>query len=229
MEFVPPNAPIVVLAFLGTLFLLGLLALASVVAFAAKRPPVARWGLGAAAIVAAAYAGVLLTASAVSRERILGPGGMKYFCEIDCHLAYSVQGIQITSEIGSPPGTLRAAGRFYVVALRTWFDEHTISARRGREKPLYPNPRVVYVEDAAGRRYERSPAAEEALVAMGGHSTPLTDPLRPGEYYVTLLVFDLPRDAGTPRFFVGNDPALEFALIGHEMSPLHRKIWFAMR
>ena len=37
------------------------------------------------------YFGLLLGFSLGSREVILAPGQEKYFCEIDCHLAYSVR------------------------------------------------------------------------------------------------------------------------------------------
>jgi hypothetical protein len=171
----------------------------------------------------------LLAASALSRERILGRGETKYFCEIDCHLAYSVEQVELAQEIGLPPGTVGASGHFTIVSLRTWFDETTIAPWRGREIPLSPNPRTVYVEDAAGRRYQRSPAAEEALTASGRASTPVTQPLRPGESYVTLLAFDLPTNVERPRLFVGTNPSVEFALIGHEMSPFHRRTWFSIR
>ena len=46
------------------------------------------------------------------------------------------------------------------------------------------------------------------------------------ESYITEVVFDLPSDIREPRLYVGDaDPVCSF-LIGHEESPLHRKIWF---
>jgi hypothetical protein len=115
-----------------------------------------------------------------------------------------------------------------VVALRTWFDPGTVSAERG-DAPLAPNPRVVYVQDAAGRRYFGSAAAESALAASGRRSASLTQPLRPGESYFTLLAFDLPSDVEEPRLFVGAASTADRLLIGHEMSPLHKRVYFSMR
>jgi len=68
-------------------------------------------------------------------------------------------------------------------------------------------------------------AAERALVPSGRTSIPLTTSLRPGESYETLLVFDLPNSAPSPRLYVGVH-GIEAFLIGHEDSPLHKKIWF---
>jgi hypothetical protein len=229
MEFVPPFAPLVVLAFLGTAFLLGVGALLFLYAAIARKRAMILTVLLGTTVIIGLYGGALVTASALSRERLLLPGEKKYFCEIDCHLAYSVDGVEIARDLGVPPRTAHAAGQFHIVALRTWFDESTTSPKRPRDVPLYPNPRVVYVMDESGRRYEPSIDAESALAAMGRTSTPLTQPLRPGESYETYLVFDLPENVKKPRLFVGAEPTVEFVLIGHEMSPWHRKVWFAMR
>jgi hypothetical protein len=45
-------------------------------------------------ILLGGYGTALLAASAISREWSLPPGEEKYFCEIDCHLAYSVAGVE---------------------------------------------------------------------------------------------------------------------------------------
>ena len=228
MEYVPPLAPLVVLAFLGTAFLLAVLGAAFLAAALAKKRRIMFSILVGGACVLLIYGSILLAFSTFSKERTLQLGEKKYFCEIDCHLAYSVTSVEVARVLGSPPREARATGTYRVVTLRTWFDESTISPRRGREYPLSPNPRAIYVEDAAGRRYERSQAAEDALTAMGRTSTPVTRSLRPGEAYDTILVFDIPDDARGPRLFVGCPPGVEFALIGHEMSPLHKKIWFSV-
>lgn len=228
VEYVPPFAPVAVLAFLCTAFLLAIAAAAFLVAAWMRNRRLAAAILIGIACVLGLYGGTLLASSTLSRERILRLGEKKYFCEIDCHLAYSVAAIEVAKTIGAPPHVGRADGTFHVVTLRTWFDESTISPARDPEAPLYPNPRVVYVQDAAGRRYEHSLVAEDALMAMGRRSTPLTRPLRPGESYVTILAFDLPVDSREPRLFVGCAPGMEFALISHEMSPLHKKVWFSL-
>lgn len=226
--YVPPLAPIVVLAFLGTAFLLVVAAVALLYATISRRRELVPRILFVAGGLLLLYAGALLGASALSREVVLQHGERKYFCEIDCHLAYSVEKVETTPEIGIPPNTIHAAGTFYVVALKAWFDPSTISPRRPLDVPLSPNPRKVYVQDSAGGRYAPSAPALEALISMGRRSTPLSAPLKPGESYISYLVFDLPKDARNPRLFLGNGVDVEHLLIGHEMSPWHKRVWFSM-
>jgi len=227
-ELVPPMAHLVVLAFLATALLLAIAAVVFLYTVIARKRRLMLWVLGGVAGILTLYAGALLASSALSRERVLLPGERKYFCEIDCHLAYSLVGVEVATELGTPDHLARAAGRFHVATLRTWFDESTISPRRPRDAVLYPNPRVVYVEDAQGRRYEPAPSGAVALASTGRVSTPITQPLRPGESYTTCFVFDLPVDAREPKLFLGTERGVEFLLIGHEMSPWHRRVWFAL-
>jgi hypothetical protein len=222
MALMPPFAPIVILIFLGSI-LSGMLAAAVLVyGVALKQPAVRRWAAIAIAVIPAGYATLLLGASLTSQDRVLAAGAKKYFCEIDCHLAYSVDRIEQAAALGSE----RPAGAFYVIALKTWFDESTISPRRPKDALLTPNPRRIYVEDASGRRFPPSDAGLRALEATGVKSTPISQALIPGESYVTELVFDLPAGVREPRLFVGDDDPVSSLLIGHEQSPLHRKIWF---
>lgn len=227
MEFVPPLAPWVVLAFLALGAAIGLTAFTLLLAAVFHKHRLIPWIVGFGTIVVIGYAGVLLADSAVSQERILSPGEKKYFCEIDCHLAYSVEGIETSVVVGPPLEPLRASGRWHVVRLRTWFDERTVSQRRGYS-PLTPNPRVVYIRDATGRRFDPVPQAAEALAAAGRVSAPLNRPLRPGESYETLLAFDLPPGTRAPRLYVGDRDPVSFVLIGHEQSPFHPKVWFRL-
>jgi len=224
MVLMPQYAPVVVLAFLATGAGVALTGLCALGAAIFRRVVLIPWIAGAGVALVLGYAGVLLAASVTSQERTLGPGEGKYFCEIDCHLAYSVESVETTSTLGPPLDPLRAKGRYRIVRLKTWFDPSTISPKRG-DSPLSPNPRVVYVEDATGKRNAPIEAGTRALAASGRKSTPLTTPLRPGESYETLLVFDLPDTAPSPRLYVGVH-GIESFLIGHEDSPLHKKIWF---
>ena len=226
MAFMPQFAPFVVLAFLGAV-LAGMLASAVLVYGAVRRQPaVRRWAAVALVAIPLGYAALVFGASLTSREVILPHGGKKYFCEIDCHLAYSVERVTREKTIGTPPRDARATGEFHVISLKTWFDESTISTMRPKEAPLYPNPRQVYIVDSSGRRYNPSEAGQRALEETGVKSTPLSRPLIPGESYVTALVFDLPSDIREPRLYVGDADPVSSILIGHEESPLHRKIWF---
>ena len=222
MAFMPQYAPIVVLLFLSSMLASMLAAAVFVYGAVRKQPAVRRWAAVGLASVLGGYATLLIGASLTSQDRVLGPGGKKYFCEIDCHLAYSVAHVERATALGNE----RPAGTFYVIRLKTWFDESTISSHRPREAPLYPNPRQVYVEDASGRRFQPSAAGQRTLEEAGVASTPLSQPLIPGEFYVTMLVFDLPSGAKEPRLYLGDADPVSSVLIGHEESPLHRKIWF---
>src|SRR5437773_4942559 len=212
--FTPPLAPLVLLAFLGAGFLVFTGLLGAAIAGAARRFGLARILGGAALAVAILYGTVLLGAALVSRERTLGRDEKKYFCEMDCHVAYSVTAM--TKE-----------GNHAAVTVRTWFDPSTIASFRGNG-PLTPNPRTVYLVDASGRRYAPSPDATRAWERKHGSSTPLDRELTPGASYLTTFVFELPETAVSPRFFIGDPLGPETFIIGHENSPLHKKAYFAL-
>src|SRR5262245_12060819 len=202
--FVPPLAPVAVLALLGAGGFLAVAAVGGAVALAFRRFRLSRWIFGAGLTVAAMYGVLLLGVARRSRERTLRPGEQKYFCEIDCHLAYSLAG-------SDPAGPAALA-----VTGSTRFDPSTIAPFRGAA-PLSPNPRVVYLVDGSGRRRERSARATRDWEAKHGPSAPLTRELRPGESYRTTFVFEVPEDS-RPRFFLGDPAGVETLLIGHENS-----------
>jgi hypothetical protein len=227
MVYVPPFAPIVTLAFLGAGFLILAGSAAALFGLLAKRRALAVGGGAVAAVVLAGYAALWAGTALASRERVLAPGERKYFCEIDCHLAYSVERVERAASLG-PGGPAPANGEFVIVTLKTWFDPGTISPRRPLDAPLWPNVREVSLDDGAGRRYRPLPGAAAALARAGRASTPLTEPLIPGQSYATLLVFDVPRGAHDLRLYVGNRASDGAFLIGHEASPLAKKAWFAV-
>jgi hypothetical protein len=116
------------LAFVGTFLTLAATVGAIVIVKLIGEERVARWtdatsvwlfggrGLArklvlAALVLLGGYTTVLLAASAASREWSLAPGAEKYFCEIDCHLAYSVAGVQKRKTIGSGASQTTAGGR----------------------------------------------------------------------------------------------------------------------
>jgi len=150
-----------------------------------------------------------------SKEKTLARGVEKYFCELDCHLAYSVQGVE-------KPKAWKAEGggpieRVWDVAVRTRFDETTISSRRGNG-PLTPNPRKIEIVGADGRIF----------IPVGTQGTGLMQPLQPGESYVTHLLFQLPPEVKEPRLLIRTDAWESQVLIGSEDSPGHRKTYFAL-
>jgi hypothetical protein len=173
------------------------------------------------------YLGLMLVFSFASREKALARGEEKHFCEIDCHLAYTVTDVLRTKTIGTSPGLAMANGLFYVVTVRTRFDEKTISPKRG-DSPLKPNSRVVTVLDARGRSYNPSPEAARALAPAQQGSTPIQTPLRPGESYSTTFVFDLPENIENPSLLINEGELVTRFVIGHENSPLHKKVLFRL-
>jgi len=204
MNFPAPLAVVGFLAATGGLFL----ALASALIFwFARKPRFARTATFAVAGGAVFYFALLLGFSAFSHETFLARGQEKYFCEIDCHLAYSI------ADIAS-----QADGR-YVVTLRTRFDEQTISPNRPKDANLTPSPREVHLIDSAGRQY--------APLAIRG--TPLLTPLKPADSYTTQLEFNVPKDATGLRLLLNTVPSWPDKLvIGDENSLLHKKTFFAL-
>jgi hypothetical protein len=168
-SFMPEFAPFAALAFLGTAALLFVLVLAAAAAAALHKGRLAKISGAAACVAALAYGVVLLAVSAASRNHTLKIGGRKYFCEIDCHLAYRVAGFTSSPEGGLVRRT---------VSLQVWFDPKTTAPWRGNA-PLRPNPRTAFLLDGRGRRYA---APAEALRV-------LARPLRPGESATASLDF----------------------------------------
>jgi hypothetical protein len=221
------NAVAAVLGFLGFVVLEGVAGLAAIALFARGKRRSAAGVLAAAGVVAAVYGVVLLLFSLTSREQVAAPGEEKYFCEVDCHLAYSVTGVRKSKMLGMGPARVAAHGLYRIVTVRVRFDPETTSVHRPKDMALTPNPRfvrvveacVTYLPDAAGLR---------ALESVEGPSIPLTRSLRPGESYTTRLVFDLPEKARDPRLLITESDWITRLLVGHENSPLHRKTSFRL-
>ncbi len=207
-SYMPEMAPLMFVTFLGAAAALALLLLGAAAAVAFRRWTLAKLAAGAAILGASLYAAGLLALSLHSEDRTLSLRDRKYFCEVDCHLAYSVEDVRVAPD---------DSGNRWLVTLRAWFDRNTISAFRG-DSPLGPNPRIAWVLDERGARYE-IPAAALAPVEV---------PLRPGESAEIRLAVRLPAAVHRPRLFVGDPPGLERLIPGHENSPGHGKIYFAL-
>ena len=221
------SAPLGVVGFLGACFVLTVLGLVAMHALVVRRYGRARVSLAMLAVVVALYFCAVLVFSLASGERVLARGEEKHFCEMDCHLAYSVVGVRRARALGEGASQATASGEFLVVTLKTRFDETTISAHRG-DGELYPNPRRVTVYDSQGRAYAPSEEGRRALAATGASGVPIETPLRPGESYTTELVFDIPADARDPRLLVNESDLPTRFIIGHENSPLHKKTEFKL-
>jgi hypothetical protein len=218
-------APVGVLALLGAAFLLFILAVALIYGFITRRSWLIRVSGLAVVAILALYFGVMLLFSLTSHENVLARGAEKYFCEIDCHLAYSVADVRAAKELGDGGNRVTAAGMFRLVTIKTRFDETTISATRGNSL-LYPNPRVVTVVDESGKEYLPFTVAQAALERSNLNGTPVTTPLRPSETYSTTFVFDLPANIGNPTLLISEADSITHLLIGHENSLLHKKTRF---
>src|SRR5439155_12465337 len=94
------NAVFGVLAFLGFGFLELVAGVTALVLFARRRRRAAGRVVVSAAAAAGLYAAVLLVFSLASREQVAGRGDEKYFCEVDCHLAYSVVDVRKSKSLG---------------------------------------------------------------------------------------------------------------------------------
>jgi hypothetical protein len=218
-------APIGVLLCLGTALLISGLALLLVLSLVTKRFSLTKFSALALAIVAALYLSLLLIFSWASSESVLARGQEKHFCEIDCHLAYSILDSQMTKTLGTKPSEINAAGLFRVITIKTRFDEKTIGPNRGNGL-LYPNSRVLVVLDAKGKQYFPSADAKRLLQESNQAGMPFTTPLRPGEYYQTTVVFDLPADIQGPTLLIHEGEPETHFVIGHENSLLHKKVLF---
>lgn len=226
-ESTPHFAPIVVLLFLGALFIFGASILVLICGAVRRSKLCARIGASAALVIVTCYVLLLCGVSLASTEKVLPVGGWKYFCEIDCHIGYSVSGVRTAASIGQELRPTVAHGQFVIVHLKVWFDERTISPNRG-DAPLTPNPRRVVLVDASGRTYLESSEGEAALTRMDGKQLTLRRPLRPGQSYTTALVFDVPRNAPGLRLLITEDDAETRLVIGHENSLLHKKIYLGL-
>lgn len=224
-------APLGALALLGTGFVLLVVGLALGYSIISKKSGLTKLTLLAMALVAGLYLSVLLIFSFASSEKVLARGEEKHFCEIDCHLAYSVTDVQEPKALAEvthqavAPREADIAGLFRVVTIKTRFDETTISAHRGNGL-LYPNSRVVSVLDESGNEYFPSPAAQRVLENAHAAGTAMTVPLRPGESYSTTLVFDLPPNIRKPTLLIREGESITRLVIGHENSFLHKKTRF---
>jgi hypothetical protein len=218
-------APLGALALLGTGLVLLVAALALGYSLLTKKSLLRKFALLTLTIVAGLYLAILLGFSFASSERVLARGEEKHFCEIDCHLAYSIIDARDSKVIGEVPNQATAKGMFRIVTIKTRFDETTIGRNRG-DALLYPNSRVVTISDANGNEYFPSAAAQSLLEKSQTAGTPMTIPLRPTESYSTTIAFDLPADIKSPTLWIREGESLTRFVIGHENSFLHKKTRF---
>jgi len=208
-------AAIGALALLGTGFILFVAAIFLIQSLIAKKRRQAKIVLVAMVAVCGLYLAAILIFSIGSHEKLLARGEEKHFCELDCHLAYSIVDTRQTKTFGDSAKQASAQGVFTVVTIKTRFDETTIAPWRGNGL-LYPNSRALTLIDERGNRY--------GPVSQSG--TPLNYPLRPAESYTTDVVFDTPIDVKHATLLMNEGDWITHLVIGHENSPLHKKAGF---
>jgi hypothetical protein len=176
----------------------------------ARKPKFAQMAgiaLGTGAVV---YLGLLTGFSLASREKMLPRGQEKYFCEIDCHLAYSITDVKARNQ---------GSSQDLAITLRTRFDESTISSTRPKDALLTPSPREVRLIDESGRQF----------IPISSSGPTLMTPLKPGDSYTTEFEFNVPQDAGGLRLLLNTTPGWpDHFVIGDENSWLHKKTYFAL-
>lgn len=224
MAETPRYAHLITVLFLGSALVIFVCVIAAAVAAISKAGRAAKFLAGGAALTGLGYFALLLGVALASGDKTLSAGNWKYFCEADCHIAYSIESTQEASTLGGEAKPITAQGRFVVVRLKTWFDQNSIAPWRGNA-PLTPDARVVQLVDERGQRFLPTPQASAALHVA---STPLNEALRPGESYATTFVFDVPPDARNPRLLISDVAPVSRLLIDHENSPLHGKIYLAL-
>jgi hypothetical protein len=218
-EFTPHFAPVVVLLFLGAVLLSAVCLIVFLYGAVRKSQRLAATAVTSLTVVLAGYALLLFGFSIASREIVLPVGGWKYFCEIDCHIANSISAVQTAGSSADSENQAAPGKKFIFVNVKTWFDPATISSRRGNG-PLTPNPRRVMLLDQEGHSYSPS-HAENVSIAF-------TQPLLPGESSISTVTFEVPSAIAPLRLLIAESAPETHLLIGHENSPLHKKIYFAL-
>jgi hypothetical protein len=222
--YTPHFAPLVMLAFLGTAGLLIGCLLTALFGALRNSQGLVLAALAVAVPSAVLYGAVLLGFSLASKDVDVPEGAWKYFCEMDCHIAYAIADVRVVRSVGPEMQPIDGSGKFVIVRLKTWFDPSTISPHRG-DAPLTPNRRKVSLLSSTGQRLAESPRSQAILAAAGLRSTPLETPLRPGESYVSSLVFEVPNRSTPLRLLLTSAAGLDAAIWGHECSPFHKKAY----
>jgi hypothetical protein len=204
------EAPLAALALLATAFLILVAAIVLVQSLVVRKLRRAKVVMLALVAIVALYGSTVVAFSFASHYSLLARGQEKHFCELDCHLAYSI--------IRVAPAAASADGHQPVtVTIKTRFDETTISPARGNAL-LYPNQRTLTLYDDRGNLY--APQTQSG--------TSLTTPLHPGESYTTDVLFNLPPGVKPAKLLLNEGDWITHVVIGHENSPFHKKTEFQL-
>lgn len=211
-----------------TVMALGGAALIAFLAYRRHNPAVMRTFVGGAAILALAYGGGVIAASAASTEQTIERGDIKWFCGfyLDCHLGMSVEQTEKVAALPTAGGLVKPAGAFHVLTIKL----HNSAKNPNIDMLLYrPDAKII---DALGNEYARSVAGEAALTgsrrpaALGVETKVTHTPVD------ATIVFDLPANIQQPRLQVSEgwivDRIIELGLIDDENSIFHRRSVFSI-
>jgi hypothetical protein len=73
--------------------------LVAAVAMIRKSARVRKFAAAGAALTSIGYVALLFAVALASRDTTLPPGNSKYFCEADCHIAYSIESVTEASTL----------------------------------------------------------------------------------------------------------------------------------
>lgn len=214
------------LALLGTVFVGAVAVLAAAVLLVRGRRRAALFAFAAAPAMLAFYAVALLAASLAGRDRVVGAGVEKYFCDLDCHVACAVLEVLDVPALEAGLPASSPGARFCVVTVRERFDETTTAAWRPRTVPVYPGPLAIRLIDDRGRTHriaERAPFAKDRGYAP---EEALAAPLLPGESRRLRFLFELPVGSRADRVLIHDSEVFHGLVIGDENSPWHGHTYF---
>ena len=122
MAETPRLAHVMMLLFLGTALAVVSGLVMTLLGAINRKKLTTRFGALLIVAVGGAYCLLLLGAGIVTTDKTLPEGNWKYFCEPDCHIAYSVSSVETAAVLGTESNLAQANGEYVVVRLKTWFD-----------------------------------------------------------------------------------------------------------
>src|SRR6266446_9472025 len=104
-------APVGALALVGTGFVFFVAAIFLIQSLIVRKQRRAKMVFLMMLAVCGLYLAAILTFSLSSHEKVLARGEEKHFCEIDCHLAYSVINTRQSKTLGTSQSTAQGASQ----------------------------------------------------------------------------------------------------------------------
>ena len=156
------------------------------------------WVLGASWAV---YLVVVFAVAAATPQHIFVMNQERCFDE----MCFSAVHVESVAQLGPASRPVRAAGRFYVVALRVTCRSRGRAQSEGGLHPLLWD---------SGRRFQVSREGMRAWQESNGRTAGLTDRLGPGESVVSVQIFDAPPDLRAPGLILTHGFTPGYFVIG---------------